>query len=79
MSEEYKEAELEAAIKRAFVDHRADFVIIDSHRDRFLIASAQLGVNKGWLSEKFVEIDEQSSQLQYRLTSEGKIHFGLNR
>ena len=75
--EDYSKDELEGALKRAFVDHRADFVIIDSRRQQFLIASAQLGKDNGWLFEEFVQYDEQSSALHYRLTDKGKEHFGL--
>lgn len=73
----YQENELEAALLRAFVDNRADFILLDDRRERFLIESATLGVEKGWLSEEFIEIDDQYSQLRYRLTDEGKRHFGL--
>ena len=73
----YQENELEAALLRAFVDNRADFILLDDRRERFLIESATLGVEKGWLSDEFIEIDDQYSPLRYRLTDEGKRHFGL--
>ena len=71
----YEPKELEAALRRAFVDNKADFVCIFSRRSRFLIESAQLGMEQGWLSEEFVELDEQSSELRYRLTQKGREHF----
>lgn len=73
----YPENELEASLKRAFVDNRADYIILDDRRERFLIEGAMLGVEKGWLNEEFVEIDDQYSQLRCRLTEEGRKHFGL--
>lgn len=74
----YQEDELEAALKRAFVERKADFIIVDNRFEQFLIESAILGREKGWLTEKFVEVDEQYSQYQYRLTDEGRKHFGLS-
>jgi hypothetical protein len=71
------ETEFEASLRRAFVEHHADFIMIDSRRHVFLIESAAYGVERGWLTEKFIELDEQSSQLRYRLTAAGKRHFGL--
>lgn len=73
----YQDDELEAALKRAFVDGKADYIILDDRRQRFLIESACLGVEKGWLDEEFVEIEEQYSQLRYRLTDDGRKHFGV--
>ena len=73
----YKDDELEEALKRAFVVGKASYIILDDRRERFLIESAILGVEKGWLTEEFVEIEEQYSQLRYHLTDGGKRHFGL--
>ena len=73
----YPEQELEASLKRAFVDGKADYVVICSRRDRFLLESAMFGVLNNWLSEELKELDEQSSELRFRLTEEGKKHFGV--
>lgn len=73
----YLESDLEASLKRAFVNGKADYIILDSRRGPFLWAGVKFGMERGWLAERFVEIDEQSSQLQYRLTDEGKRHFGV--
>jgi hypothetical protein len=72
---------MEASLKRAFVDHEADYIIVDNLHHRFLIASAQFGVAQGWLSEKLEEPppwpSQDGGQLEYRLTDEGKKHFGV--
>lgn len=69
--------EYEAALRRAFVTHRCDFVIIDSARQRFQIAGVNYGMTRGWLSCEEKVIDEQDTQLRYRLTNKGRLHFGL--
>ncbi len=72
----YPESELEDALRRAFVNHRCDFIIIDDRRQRFLIESAALGERKGWLAFELCDTDEQSTQWRYRLTPAGRAHFG---
>jgi hypothetical protein len=73
----YPEEELEDALRRAFTEGKADYIFIDNRYARFLIASASFGVQKGWLDEEFVEVDEQYSQIRCWLTEAGKKHFGL--
>lgn len=73
----YPEAELEAALQRAFVQHRADYIVIDSRRHQFLWEGARMGLDRGWLSCEVVEPDEQSTELRYRLTEAGRTHFGV--
>lgn len=77
LSRKYKDDELEDALKRAFVDGKAPYVILDDRRQQFLIESAVMGVEKGWLTEELVDIEEQYSQLRYHLTDEGRKHFGV--
>lgn len=72
----YPEAELEAALRRAFVQHRADYILIDNRRDRFLCESAKLGLDRGWISGEVLEL-EQSTEVRYRLTEGGRTHFGV--
>lgn len=72
----YPVDELEASLRRAFTNPRTDYIIIDDRRQRFLSESAALGVEKGWLTEEFVEIDSQYSQYRYRLTDVGRRYFG---
>lgn len=74
---DYAESELEGALRRAFVDHRADFIVIDSRKQVFQIASADLGINRGWLKGEWHEEDEQSTALVCRLTPKGRKHFGM--
>lgn len=69
------EQEFEASLRRAFVDDTADYVVIFSKHQRFLLESAFYGQLQGWLKAEFVELDEQSSEIRYRLTDEGKKHF----
>lgn len=76
--ENYSEKELEDCLRRAFVDHRADYIILDDRRQGFLLASADLGERNGWLESEFHDNElEQYSYLKYRLTSEGKKYFGV--
>lgn len=70
-------AEYEASLRRAFVAGRADYIIIDDRRQRFLIEGADYGLRQGWLSAQQVDIDDQSTQIRYRLTAAGREHFGL--
>ena len=69
------EGEFEASLRRAFVDKEADYVVIYSRRQRFQIEAAGFAIEKGWLEEEFVELDEQSSEFRYSLTEKGKEHF----
>lgn len=78
--------EFEASLRRAFTpteenDYRgADFIALYSRRQgEFLFASAAYGVEKGWLKEQECRgIDpDQDYELRYRLTDEGRNHFGV--
>ena len=71
------EQEFEASLRRAFVNGKADYVVLYSRRQLFLGESAMYGEQRGWLEGKFIELDEQSSEIRYRLTDKGKQHFGL--
>ena len=75
MPELYKE-DLEASLRRAFVDGKADFIIFDGHtaRNEFLRDGVNYGIKQGWLygTEKN---GEQWTTIEYRLTDEGKKHF----
>ena len=84
----FEVGELEASLKRAFLDGKADYVIIDGQvlQNRFLRESTQYGINKGWL-ERGEDIDEDNVLGQgmgqylaytYRLTDKGRNHFGIN-
>jgi hypothetical protein len=71
------EEEFEASLRRVFVDGKADFIRLDDRRREFLVRSAGYGEEQGWLRLELIEVDEQSSYLEGRLTSAGKVHFGL--
>jgi hypothetical protein len=77
MSEDYTVAELEAALRRAFVDRRADYIVLTSRYQRFQIASANHGIDQGWLRGAWDDSDEQSTAFICRLTDAGRKHFGL--
>jgi uncharacterized protein YbdZ (MbtH family) len=69
--------EYESALRRAFVDHRADCIVITSRRQQFQIESANYGIDQGWLTGKLDESDEQSASYVCRSTEKGREHFGL--
>lgn len=72
-----REHEYEAALRRAFVDRSADFIVVSSRYERFQLETLYYGVERGWLSSHLDESDEQSAALVARLTPSGKKHFGL--
>ncbi len=85
-NKDYTENDLEDSLKRAFVDARADYIILDTRRNKFLIDGIQYGLDKGWLY-KGEDIDEdkilgpglgQYFAHTFRLTDNGKEYFGLN-
>jgi hypothetical protein len=72
------EEEFEASLRRAFVDHKCDYIVLYDRRQQFLFESAAYGQEKGWLTAiEEVELDEQSTEWRLRLTPEGRQHFGL--
>jgi hypothetical protein len=71
------EQEFEARLRKAFVDGHADFVRVDSRRQRFQLESMAWAEEKGWMKTELKELDEQSSEYRGRLTPEGRKHFGL--
>lgn len=72
------EQEFEASLRRAFVDGKADYIVLYDRRQRFLWESANYGMIQGWLTDgQLLQLDEQSSEVRFRLTPEGRKHFGL--
>lgn len=69
--------ELESALRRAFVDKHANYIVITSRRERFQIAAANHGMDQGWLSGHWDDSDEQSTAFICWLTDKGREHFGL--
>jgi hypothetical protein len=70
-------SEYEDALRRAFVDERADFIFYDSRRQRFQAEGIAYGEKRGWLTGKLVEIDDQYSRYEARLTDECRKYFGI--
>lgn len=70
------DSEKEAMIRRAFVDGRADYVEVDSRRQWRALQSSNYGMDKGWLYAQELD-DGQCTAVRYRLTPEGRKHFGL--
>lgn len=60
------------ALHRAFVEGQADYVVIWSRRQKFLLDAAEYGVRMGWLLHEEVDIDSQSTERRYRLTGAGR-------
>ena len=69
--------EYEQSLRRAFVDRRADYIVITSRRERFQIEAANYGIEQGWLSGELDDRDVQSTAWVLRLTQQGREHFGL--
>lgn len=70
-------ADYEISLRRAFVDARADYIVLDSKHQGFQFQGAQYGRKRGWLSEDRQESErEQYTRLVYRLTPAGRRHFG---
>lgn len=66
------EEEWGLSLRRAFVDGGADYIVIYSRRQVFLLNAAEYGVRMGWLYRVEVELDSQSTEWRYRLTDAGK-------
>lgn len=73
------EDEFEASIRRAFVEGKADYISLYSRHQIFLCESAIYAEQRGWITGKLIQLDEQSSEMRYRLTNEGKKYFKLEK
>lgn len=67
----------EDSLRKAFVDHRADYIVITSRREQYQIQAANYGLDQGWLYSQMDSTDEQSSAWVLRLTDKGKEYFGI--
>lgn len=65
------DVEKEAMLRRAFVDRKADYIVIDNRRQQNQIEAANYGLDKGWLSSQWHD-DGQCTAVTFRLTSEGR-------
>ncbi len=68
-------AEYQAALCKVFVGHPDACIIITSRREVFSIYAANYGVDMGWLTGEWYDLDEQSTAYVYRLTPAGREHF----
>lgn len=76
----WDESELEAALKRAFVDNSLKSIGIDGHDvrfNKFRVDGINYGLDKGWLNYMGDEEDSQWTVMVYELSNKGKKHFGL--
>jgi len=76
----YPNKDLEASLKKAFVDKRFESILMDGRecQNQFLVDGVNYGFKKGWLGVDG-EIDEsQYTAVTYKLTKKGKKHFGMN-
>ena len=67
--------ELEAMLRRVFVDQHADCIVVSIRCQQRQIQSVGYGVAQGWLRMTVDNSDEQSTACVYRLTSKGRKHF----
>jgi len=86
---DYEPSELEATLRRAFVDRRQEAILIDGHelcRRPFIREAFFYGQRKGWLVLKDKLIDPleirepglgQYEGWTYMLSDDGKKYFGL--
>ena len=76
---DYLVEEMEASLHRAFVDKKADWIAVDSNPrgQRFLYASLTWALDEGLLYQSGTEEGDQMAIFQFRLTDEGRTHFGL--
>ena len=77
--QDYITKDLEDALRRAFVEKKAETILVDGDilRDNFLRESVSLGIEKGWLEVKSKLEEEQWTTLFYGLTKTGRNYFGL--
>lgn len=70
----YTDAEYTAALWRAFIQRRADFIVLDDNPrgQKFLAANVAWAMEKGWLYCSQSEDDGQSVVSAFRLTPAGK-------
>jgi hypothetical protein len=70
----YQENEFKDSLRRAFIEHKADFITLDSnpHGQRFLSACTAWAIDKNYLYNDRNASDNQSRISSFRLTEEGR-------
>ena len=79
-SGKFPKQDLEALLRRAFVDKRFSNILLDGHdysRVPFLVESVRLGLDNGWLKYDGTIEEQQWTTEIYILTDDGKKYFGL--
>jgi hypothetical protein len=72
------EDEFEARTAKAFRSG-ANFIFVDSRRQRFQMEAAIYCRDNGWLDEEFIDNPEQQyAQYRWRLTEAGRRHWGIS-
>ncbi|MDP4039772.1 MAG: hypothetical protein Q8P57_04300 [Candidatus Pacearchaeota archaeon] len=79
MAKTYNEQDLEASLRRAFVDRKFESILVDAWelRNEFLKEGLSFGINKGWLKTENIIEESQYTAITYVLTDKGKEYFGL--
>ena len=67
----------EDMLRRAFVDRRADYIVVTSRREQAQLEAVWYGEQRGWLDCEADAADEQCTAVVCRLTTAGREHFGL--
>ena len=85
MEDGFQESELEASLKRAFIDKKAKILIVDYETmgNLFLMKSLSLGLKKGLISQRepidgdkiLGEGQGQYYAVTYHLTEQGREYF----
>ena len=75
----FKKEELEASLRRAFVDKRFESILMDGHeaRNSFLRQGIHHGIDEGLLYIESEVNESQYTAINYALTKKGKRYFGL--
>ena len=77
---DYTDQDLEASLRRAFVDHGFESILFDGWiaRNPFKADLFKYGIKKGWLRKDRDIEESQYTASTYALTDKGKKHFGLD-
>lgn len=59
------------ALRRAFIEKKADYIEIDGWSPRWQIAAAEAAAQVGWLTSELIEVERQYSVKRYRPTALG--------
>lgn len=79
-NKDYPNSDLEASLKRAFVNKGFDSILMDGRvaQNEFLRDGVNYGIKQGWLKLDHETNESQYTAMAYVLTAKGKKHFGLS-